>query len=56
MSPRQYQPTPEERDELVNTDDEPDELIRKVLKAGPHPKDDEKKRRKPSPQSEGDSS
>ena len=38
MTPRQYTPTPEERDERVNTEEEPEELIRRVLKAGPHPK------------------
>lgn len=38
MTPRQYTPTPEERDERVNTKEKPAELIRKVLKAGPHPK------------------
>lgn len=48
MSPRQYEPTPEERDELVNTDEDAEELIRRVLKAGPHPKDDEKRRKKPT--------
>ncbi len=47
MTPRQYQPTPEERDEKVNTDEKADKLIRAVLKAGPHPKDD-KKRRSPA--------
>lgn len=46
--PRQYTPTPEERDEKVNTDLPADELVRKVMKAGPHPKDDEKKRPKKS--------
>ena len=40
MTPRQYTPTPEERDERVNTEAKPEELIRKVLKAGPHPKKD----------------
>jgi hypothetical protein len=44
VTPRQYSPTPEERDERVNTDDPADKLICKLLKAGPHPKDDEKKR------------
>jgi hypothetical protein len=41
--PRKYTPTPEQRDERVNTDVEPEELIRRVLKAGPHPKDDDEK-------------
>lgn len=53
MSPRQYQPTPKERDERVNTEHEPEELIRAVLKAGPHPKEDEKRR---IPRAEKDSS
>jgi hypothetical protein len=48
MTPRQYEPTPEERDEKVNTDLAADKLIQKVMKAGPHPKDDEKKRKKPT--------
>ena len=49
MTPRQYDPTPEERDEKVNTnpDDMPAEkLIAKILKAGPHPKDDEERKKK----------
>ena len=43
--PRQFSPTPEERDERVNTEEDAEELIRKVMKAGPHPKDDERKKR-----------
>ena len=49
MSPRQYEPTPEERDEKVNTEVAAEELIRAILKAGPHPKDDEKRRRDKAP-------
>jgi hypothetical protein len=45
MTPRQYSPTPKERDERVNTDEPADKLIRKVLKAGPHPKDKEKSKK-----------
>ena len=45
---RQYKPTPEERDEKVNTDKPAKELIQAVLKAGPHPIDeDEKRQEKP---------
>lgn len=45
---RQYKPTPEERDEKVTSDKKPHELIRHVLKAGPHPIDeDEKRQEKP---------
>ena len=49
---RKYKPTPEQRDERVNTEEEPEKLIRSVLKAGPHPKDEEapkqtRKKRKP---------
>lgn len=36
---RKYTPTPEQRDERVNTEEPAEKLIRKVLKAGPHPKD-----------------
>jgi len=45
VSPRNYQPSPEERDEKVNTEKSPEELIREVLKAGPHPDEDEKRTR-----------
>ncbi len=41
---RQYKPTPEERDEKVNTDKKAHELIQAVLKAGPHPTDEDEKR------------
>ena len=41
---RQYKPTPDERDEKVNTDKPAKELIQAVLKAGPHPIDKDKKR------------
>ena len=45
---RQYKPTPEERDEKVNTDKPAKKLIQAVLKAGPHPIDeDEKRQEKP---------
>jgi hypothetical protein len=42
MSPRKYTPSPKQRDERVNTtpdEVEPEELIRRVLRAGPHPED-----------------
>lgn len=40
--PRQHTPTPEQRDERVNTELPADELIRRVLTAPP-PKDEKKK-------------
>jgi hypothetical protein len=44
---RQYKPTPEERDKKVNTDKPAKELIRAVLRAGPHPKDEKPEKAKP---------
>lgn len=42
-------PTPEERDERIKLDVEPEEFIEGVLAAGPHPdEEDEKERRLPT--------
>lgn len=40
--PRKHTPTPEQRDERVNTDLEPEDLIRRVLASGPPTKDADK--------------
>lgn len=38
---RKRRPTPEERDERVKVDIDPDEFIEGVLAAGPHPERDD---------------
>ena len=46
--PRKHKPTPEQRDERVNTEEPAHKLIQAVLNAGPHPIDEgEKRQEKP---------
>lgn len=46
MSPRKYTPTPEQRDEKVNTEVDAEKLIKAVLRAGRHPREADEKPKK----------